>query len=311
MFLDPVARRVALVIVAVLVAEAVLLLVPMRLAINGHEVDALHAVSAAIRLAGGEVQHIDFLTPLGVLTFQPVALFLRAGFGPGLSFLLAHLLVAVLMAPALWYVASSRLQMVSGPVFAAITLIMVTALVYGGDQSTVSVSMFYNRWAWAITFLVVTIVMLPAQVKRPRADGVVLGLGLGVLALLKATYFVALAPVVAVWMLMNRDWIAGSVAGAAGLAVAVLATLAFGGIDFWAAYVADMRAVAASDVRPAPGEGLGDLLAAPEFFAGTACLLAGIVGLRRGGLVRRDPAPRAALVHGPRPGARRGAGPAR
>lgn len=280
----PQARSVALVIVGMLVLEAVLLLVPMRLAINGHEVDALHAVSAAMRLAAGEAQHLDFVSPLGVLTFQPVAMFMRAGFGPGLAFILSHLLVAVLIAPALWHVAVSRMGAAAGPIFSAVVLIMVTALVYGGDQSTVSVSMYYNRWAWAIYFLVAVIVLLPSRRDTPTLDGLVVGLSLGILALLKATYFITLVPVVAIWVLQTRAWRTGVVVAAVGAVVALAATIAFGGIAFWLAYIADMRFVAASDVRPAPGKGLGDLLAAPAFFAGTACLLGGIIGLRRCGL---------------------------
>ncbi len=271
---------VAAVLLGAFLVEAVLLLVPGRLAINGHEVDAIHAMGAALSIAGGAMQHQDFVTPLGVLSFLPVAMFIKAGFGAGTSFILAHLLVAVVLAPMVWHVAASRMSAVAGAVFAAVIMILATALVYGGDQATISISMFYNRWAWAFYFLIVAIMLLPGQ-NSGLLDAIIIGLCLSILALLKATFFVTLAPVVGVWILLNKDIRTGVTVAAVGAVAVVLATIAFGGLGFWASYIADLRFVSASEVRPAPGQSLGSLTAAPAYFAGSLCLLAAIIGLRK------------------------------
>ena len=198
-------QRVALVICAVLAVQALLQLWLGYLAINGHEVDAIHAVTAAIRVADGTQQHIDFVSPLGVLTFLPAALFIKVGFGAGLAFILSQLLVALILAPMIWYAATSRLTGLAAPFFAAISIIMITALVYGGDNATVSISMFYNRWAWVAYFLVVMLTMLPRNGRDRVLKGVVIALCLSMLVLLKATYFLTLVPVVGIWVIMQRD----------------------------------------------------------------------------------------------------------
>ena len=276
-------QRVALVICAVLAVQALLQLWPGYLAINGHEVDAIHAVTAAIRVADGAQQHIDFVSPLGVLTFLPAAMFIKVGFGAGLAFILSQLLVALILAPMIWYAATSRLTGLAAPFFAAISIIMITALVYGGDNATVSISMFYNRWAWVAYFLVVMLTMLPRNGRDRVLEGVVIALCLSMLVLLKATYFLTLVPVVGIWLIMKRDARLIGTVVTVGLGCLILSTLAFGGVDFWVSYVENLRLVATSDVRPAPGKGLGEIVASPAFFAGTQCLLAAIVGLRMGG----------------------------
>lgn len=276
---------VALVLLAVFCLEAVLLLWPGVLAINGHEVDAIHAATAAIRVAEGARQHIDFVTPLGVLAIQPVAWFVDLGMGAGRAFLAAQLLVAAVLAPMVWYVACGRLPGLAAPVFAAVQVVMVTALVYGGENGTVSISMYYNRWAWAAFFLAVLIILLPRRAGFGSGtwDGIVLGLTLSALALVKATFFVTLAPVVLIWVLMGRNWRVFLSMAVTGVLCAGTATVVFGGPAFWIAYAQDLMFVSGSDVRAAPGKGLAEILAAPGFFAGTLCLLAAIVGLRKAG----------------------------
>ena len=275
--------RVAIVLFGAFLLEAFLLLWPGVLAINGHEVDAIHAAGAALRIANGAAQHLDFVTPLGVLTFQPVVFFLDAGFGIGRSFILAQLLVAALISPVVWYVAVTRLSKHSALFFAGLMIVMITALVYGGDNPTVSISMYYNRWAWAVYFLAVCLILVPRKGGGPVVDGVVLGLCLSVLALLKVTYFVTLAPVVLVWILTQRNFGLIAATSVVGVSAVVLATLSFGGIAFWEAYVSDLLMVSGSDVRPAPGKSLGDVIASPALFGATICLLAAIIGLRKSG----------------------------
>lgn len=268
--------------IAVFLTQAVLLLGAGHLAITGHEVDVFHASEAAIRLSEGQAQHIDFMSPLGVLTFAPVAAFLAAGFGISTSFLSANLLVALLMLPLIAWVSLSRFKGILGACFGVVVLLMVTAVVFGGDQATVSMSMYYNRWAWGIVFLILSLLLIEPTVERPTLEGAIIGVLLGILALLKMTFFISIAPIVFVALLTARDWHRLLVCGIGGVVVALIATL-FLGFGHWAAYLADMRFVSASDVRPQPGIDITSILSAPAFLPASVCLLACIIGLRKTG----------------------------
>jgi len=254
-----------------LVVEAVLLLAPGRLAISGHEVDVLHATEAAMRLSMGQMQHVDFMTPLGILAFKPIAFFLDLGLGISTANIAGNILIGLCFLPFLIWVGIRRLGDGLAVWFGILSLVMITAVVYGGEQATVSMSMHYNRWGWAAAFVLSMLILLPEQgeVSRPRIDGIVIGAMLGFLLLLKVTFFMVLAPVVALVFLIDRDWQRLIATGLAGLVICLLATLLFGGIEFWQSYLSDLIAVSQTESRPRPGkefrDGLVLFLLAPAF----------------------------------------------
>ena len=281
-------RKLPLILAAVLLVEAIILLLPGHLAITGHEVDVLHATEAAMRLSMGQMQHVDFMTPLGILAFKPISAFLDFGFDIATANVAANILTGLLFLPLLVWVGARRLGGDLAIWFGILTLIMLTAVVYGGDQATVSMSMYYNRWGWAAAFVIALLILLPelGQASRPRIDGAILGVLLGYLLLLKITFFMVLAPVVALVLIIDRDWQRLAACALAGLGVAILATLVFGGIDFWRHYLADLVFVSGTESRPRPGKQFTEVLSLPKFFPGTICLLAAIVGLRTSGFTR-------------------------
>lgn len=271
-------------LLALFLLLAVVLLVPGHIAITGHEVDVLHGAEAALRLADGQFQHIDFITPLGVLAFNPIAMFIKFGFGISTAYMAATLLIALCFLPFLIWIGTNRFSGVSGLIFGSLTLIMVTAIVYGGDQATVSMSMYYNRWGWAAVFVIIPLIMLPPQKSaNARLDGIILGLMLGYLLLLKATFFVMMAGFVTLACLIDRAWLRLGMTVATGFAICLLATLLFGGLAFWKSYFLDLLFVFGSDVRPNPSASFTDTLATPGFFPASICMLASIIGLRAAG----------------------------
>lgn len=255
--------------------------------IDKHEGDTIHMADIVLRMAAGQLPHLDFMTPIGVLAVAPIALFVRLGLGIGHAFFAAQLLMALIVLPAVLWVAASRIGARSPRwvawVYAAYVIILCLALVHGEADSTVSISMHYNRWAWAWAYLVLPLVMLETCVRpRPAVDGLIIGLGLAFFALSKLTFFLAFAPTVLIALFVRRQWCAAGVAVTAGLVIALIVTLLCG-MSFLPAYAHDLLLVSQSTLRQRPGELLAGVIAAPSYFGETLTILASIILLRLSG----------------------------
>jgi len=246
-----------------------------------HEGDAIHLADIVLRMGAGQWPHLDFMTPIGVLAAAPMALFTALGFGIGHAILLGQILVALLMIPPTVWVAESRLTGYWRHVFVGYVVVLCLAVVHGEANSAISISMHYNRWAWAISYLVLLVTILPPLHERhPLGEGVLIGLGTAALALIKMTYFVALAPVVLIGLVARRLW--GSLAAAvlAGLAVMAVVTL-LAGPAFWLAYIRDLATVALSTVRERPGEQFTMIIGGAAFIAPNLAMIAIVIVLRQ------------------------------
>lgn len=251
--------------------------------IGKHEGDTLHLAEIVLRMAAGQWPHLDFMTPIGALAMAPMALFVRLGAGLGHAIFAAQILVALILLPAVVRVARSRFANPWGWAYGGFVMILCVALVHGEAQRAVSISMHYNRWSWAIAYVALPLVMIvPEGRARPRADGVILGLAMAALVLIKVTYFAALMPAVVVTLMVRRWWGMAAAALIAGLAVAGIVT-AWAGVGFWPAYLGDLVAVATSPTRPQPGEPWTAVLAAPAFMAASLTLVAAVILLRQAG----------------------------
>lgn len=251
--------------------------------LDRHEGDTLHMVQMVLRMAGGEWPHLDFVTPIGVLAMAPIAWLVSLGLGVGHAMLWSQVLVAALALPAIWWVARSRFSGVWQYAFGALVLILILSLVHGETQRAASISMHYNRWAWAASFLALATAVLPAQRRGPAADGVVIGVALAVMALTKATYFAAFLPAILVALIGRRSWRTLLTGVIAGLAVMAAVTLAAGTPVFWLAYLRDLLTVAGSQVRPQPSASLGTVIGAPAYMAGSLALILSVIWLREAG----------------------------
>lgn len=252
--------------------------------VTQHEGDTLHLADLVLRMAEkGQMPHRDFMTPLGIAGLWPIAAFVQAGLGFGHAFLAAQAAVAALLFLQILRAAQSRFPGGLAWIFGAYVLGMVLALVHGETMPMFSVSMHYNRWAWAMAYVAVALAVLePLGSRRPWLDGALIGGMIAGMALVKVTYVVALAPAVVVALLARRDLRTLGSALCFGLAV-LAAVTALLGVTFWGAYVRDLLTVAGSASRAAPGESLGAVLAAPKNVAATLVLLATVVFLRQSG----------------------------
>ncbi len=248
-----------------------------------HEGDTMHLAELVLRMADGQWPHLDFMTPIGVMAIWPIALFVKLGAGFGHAIFYAQILVALVLLPATVRVAAGRLSGVWPWVYGAFVMVLCVALVHGEAERSVSISMHYNRWAWAVSYIILPLAMLaPLGRPRPWLDGAIIGFGLALLVLTKVTYFASFAPAVLVALLARRDWRGIAAAAVAGLAVAGAMTWA-AGVPFWFAYLDDLRTVAGSDIRAAPGEPLQVIISAPMYMGASFALLAAVIFLRQAG----------------------------
>lgn len=251
--------------------------------IGKHEGDTLHLLQIVLRMAAGDWPHLDFVTPIGLFAFLPIVFFINLEMGVGQAILFSQVLVAVIFLPAIWWVSYSRFRGGWAYLFAAAVLILILALVHGEADRTVSISMHYNRWAWAAGFLVIATALLPNDgARQPLADGLVIGIGMAVLALIKVTYFAGFAVPVVLALAGRRAGMTLLWAVLSGLAVAALVTL-FAGLTFWQAYLNDLLTVRASDVRPQPSLPFGSVVGAPAYMGGSIVLIMGVILLRQAG----------------------------
>lgn len=248
-----------------------------------HEGDSMHLADLVLRMAEGQLPHLDFMTPIGFLAIYPIALFVKSGMGLGHAIFYAQILAALLLFLPALYMARSRLTGVWPYAYGVFVMILCLALVHGEAQSAISISMHYNRWAWAIAYVIVPLALLePLGLRRPWLDGALIGLGLAVLVLMKITYFVALAPGILVALLARRNGRAILGALLAGLVCAAAMTLK-AGVGFWAAYLGDLLTVASSSERQAPGESFASVVALPLYMGGSLALVAAVIFLRQAG----------------------------
>jgi len=279
---DP-ARLIAAAIVLA-IAMAVMPFLKGVLIIGKHEGDTLHLADIVLRMADyGQLPHLDFMTPLGIMSVWPIVLFVKAGLGFGMAFAAAQALVAALLIGPILRVALTRFTGWTAWAYTGFTITMILALVHGEANAAISLSMHYNRWAWALAYIAIPLAMLePLGPRRPWLDGALIGLAFALMLTVKITYAAALFPAVLLALLLRRDFKAILSALIVGLAVMALMT-AWLGMEYWAAYLRDLLSVANSTTRAAPGEPLTGVIASPAYLGGSLALLATVIFLRQSG----------------------------
>ncbi|MCF6305646.1 MAG: hypothetical protein L3J33_09770 [Rhodobacteraceae bacterium] len=236
-------------------------------------------------MADGEIPHLDFMTPIGILGFAPLTLFLKLGSAAGQAAVLANLLVCVILLPATWWVGVSRLGPRMAYIFGVTIIVLTTAMVYGAGSVSLGFSMFYNRWAWAVTFIIlVTLLFQPKTTRASRwVDPLIIGLGMAMLALTKMSFFVPLAPAVIVILLAQKQNKLAAQSIITGALAAIIVALWLG-IDFIFAYADDLLAVASGGAgRDFPGLDIAGVLADPTMLSATFVLLASAIFFRKTG----------------------------
>ncbi|MBV1864346.1 MAG: hypothetical protein KUG74_07890 [Rhodobacteraceae bacterium] len=245
--------------------------------------DALHMAQAVLRVASGEVPHRDFQTPLGVMAFLPISGLINLGFGVGKAFAYAPSLLGIICLPAVYWLGFTRFKPAGALLFGTIFLALMFAYIHGGGLPSVTASMYYNNWCWAIAMLIV----LAAVLQGPQGrftfwfEALILGFGMGFLTLTKATYAVFLLPAIVLALGVDKSWGKLLASVAFSLLFLVFFTLPIGGVSYWFGYINDLLSVAKSQTRSQPSLGLAELAVSARHLPGTLALLAAVVFFRQ------------------------------
>ncbi|MBS9715895.1 hypothetical protein ACFFUT_01965 [Pseudohalocynthiibacter aestuariivivens] len=246
-----------------------------------HEGDTLHMMQIVFRMADGQWPHLDFMTPIGALAFAPIAAFVKLGFGIGHAVIYAQIVMALVLIPFVWWIGISRLSIGIAYLFCLFVMVLVLALIHGEAQQSLSVSMHYNRWAWAFAFVAISLSVIPQHhYKNATIDGIIIGVALAALAMIKVTYFVAFVVPVLLGLALHRSYRSIFFALVTGLMIALVIT-AFAGSGYWLAYLRDLLAVAQSEVRPQPGESFQAIVVAPAYLGSSILVIFSVVLLRQ------------------------------
>ncbi|MDA9207478.1 hypothetical protein N9O61_01195 [Octadecabacter sp.] len=274
----------AVFLILILVAMGGVTVLKGGLYIGKHEGDTLHLMQIVFRMADGQTPHYDFMTPIGALAFWPIAMLVKAGAGIGMAVIWSQVIVAVSFLPMVLWVCWSRLSPWVGALFGLIIMVLLLALVHGEAQRSVSVSMHYNRLAWAAAFVAIVAAMIPPdRARNGGVDGLVIGVMVCIMAMIKVTYFISFAAPIVVALMLTKQTRALTVAVVTGVVVVGVISL-LNGVGYWAAYAGDLLAVAGSEVRAAPGEPLTAIMGAPAYLGGSLAVIAGVIFLRQTGV---------------------------
>lgn len=249
--------------------------------IGKHEGDTLHMVEIIFRMVAGEIPHLDFVTPIGGLAFAPAALFVTMGYGVGTASILAQILMAIVFLPMVWWVGIGRLTPAISAFFGLVVMVLLLALVHGEAERSTSISMHYNRWAWAAAYVAIVAALVPPVHPRNAViDGAIVGAMLSALAMIKVTYFVAFALPVAIALLLTGQRRAMLVSVLTGAMIFAGLTLWLG-TGYWLAYLGDLLTVTRSDIRQMPGDSFEAILGAPAWLGASIVGILSVVFLRQ------------------------------
>ncbi|WP_375175258.1 hypothetical protein [Pseudooceanicola sp.] len=253
--------------------QAVLTSLGDGLFFSSHEADMVHLADLVLRQSAGEVYHLDIATPIGGWATLPMALLHRAGLGLGAAMTWGQIVAAVVFLPALVVVTVNRFTLGQAALVCLIVIGLSTGLVAGGTEPLTSLSMHYNRWCWAATLIVALTVLLPGTPMRDTADGVVIGVLMVGMAMIKVSYPVALALPVIFGLLRNGRTKALLVSIFTAFIGLLLITLVLG-LGYWQAYLGDLLTVAGSAARAAPGADWPHLVISPVGIPSTLVVVA-------------------------------------
>ena len=132
--------KLAAIVLVLIAVSALPVLLKGGLYLSHYEGDAFHLADIVLRMASGERAHLDFMTPLGALGFQPMVWFVEAGLSLGHAFIFGQILFGLAVAGPLLWAAVTRLSAPLAYGFALSVVALLTSLSHGQSGSIVAIS---------------------------------------------------------------------------------------------------------------------------------------------------------------------------
>ncbi len=205
--------------------------------------DVVSLLNAAWRILNGQIPHVDYHNPIGLLTYLPIVFGMKFA-GPSTSAIVyGSVLLAALLLPWAWALASSRLQpWVSFLFVLFLGFLLIAPRPLGFTLWETTYAMIYNREGYVLLSMLFITLFVSARVSaknESRFNGLSSGLLLGLILYCKITFFaVAAASMVFGIILQRRSklWFIGALAGFAGIVAAFYVFFHFSP----AAYISDI-----------------------------------------------------------------------
>ncbi len=275
------AHRIALGLVLILSLELSAAIVKTGCPpLNSMVWDMSTLLDGGYRVLQGQKPHVDFYSPLGLLTLALVAMGMKVGSATASAIAYTHAILLPVF--AVWACIMLRAR---APAFFAgflalwIGVLAVTPRSLGWPPPLVSYSMQYNRWGWALLIIASIELFIPRRDGKERAAaGISTGIITGLLLFLKINYFAVMVMAVAIrlaWRGIDWKWLAWVAIAWAGIT----------GAGFWyldfniAAFVGDLRLLASVQTLSDRITNLLQLVLANAFelwLLGSSMLIAGI-----------------------------------
>lgn len=219
--------------------------------------DVFTLLNGGYRIYEGQAPGTDFSNPIGPLVYGLVAMGMHMERSPSLAAVTySQVIFLAIISVLAWLVSSRRLPnpyAAGFTVFAALLAVGVRPL--GFSQSQMSYAMLYNRDGWLLYSSLLLLVFVPRRLrptdtKAQLADGLLLGLLLGLIFYDKITFFLAAIAAVALGLSLSslpRSFRLGIGAVGGFLAVGMLVRILFN--THTTAYIGDL--VQAAEVQAA------------------------------------------------------------
>ena len=247
--------------------------------------DLLFNLAGAWNLVWGQVAHVDFHEPVGILNFWLTAIgFQLVGYTP-FAFVVGSALMAALLFAAAVLAAWRRLALLPAAVF--VVLIVLLALVptsLGDFPRAYSFAMSYNRYGWAGLTILFLVLFMPPRPSRfgGLVDLAVASVLVAAMFYLKITYFLAALGTIGVaalvWPHLRAVWRRWALLVALALAIALS--------PVHHAYLVDLRdAAVVGGIRSSASLHLNTLFAYMGEYSGYGALFVVAVWLARARLI--------------------------
>lgn len=240
------AHRIGLVLLVILCLElSAAILATGCPTLNSMPWDLATLLDGGYRVLNGQKPHVDFYSPLGLVTLALVAVGMKIGSPTASAIAYTHAILLPVLALWAWILLRTR-----APAFFAgflalwVGVLAVTPRSLGWPPPLASYSMQYNRWGWALLLIAAIELFLPRRDGKDRGiAGISTGLITGLLLFLKINYFaVAVAAIAVRLACRGLDW--KWLVRTAG-AFTLVAAAGFWYLNFnFAAFIGDLRLLA-------------------------------------------------------------------